>query len=139
MPVELSQLMQLALGKPPALQVGDLPRPVAEHLGCHPAIVWLGTAELGKIVRKHGDQIKVENLQCLPYAISDGVYYKDQNRPNCVTVYYRDKYTNLQYVIGLKPANRGGEVWIQTFYRIDDRKAARRQVQARILYVRKNR
>jgi len=139
MPVELSQLMQLAMGRPPALQVGDLPRPVAQHLKCHPAIVWLGAAELSKIVKKHGSEIKLEQLQCLPFAIRDGEYYSEIKRPNCVTVYYRDRDTKLQYIIGLKPASRGCEVWVQTFFRIDDTKAARRQARDTFLFVRKSR
>jgi hypothetical protein len=96
--------MQLALGQKPALQVGDLPRPVAAHFRCHPAIVWLGTDELRKIVTKH-PQIRVEQLQYLHYAIRDGVYYVEKYRPNCVTIYYIvDERT---YVIGLKPTSRG--------------------------------
>lgn len=137
MPVELSQLMQLVAGKTPALQVGDLPRPVAEFLGCHPAIVWLGHREVQKIVRKHGDSINVPHLQSLPFAIKDGSYYSDPSRTNCVTIYHRFSHDELQYVIGLKPADRGCEVWVQTFYRIDDTKADKRKAKATLLYCRK--
>jgi hypothetical protein len=104
MPVELSQLMQLAMGQLPALQMGDLPRPVAEYLKCHPAIVWLGPNELAKIVRKHGDDIRHEQLQCMPFAIKDGEYYTEECRPNCVTIIYRERNVGLQYTIGLKAA-----------------------------------
>lgn len=101
MPVEFSQLMQLSRGKPPALHVGDLPRPVAEQLKCHPAIVWLGTQELSKIVTKHSS-IRVEQLQCLPAAIRDGHYYLEQQRPFCLTVFYTEAATGREYIIGLK-------------------------------------
>jgi hypothetical protein len=75
MPVELSHLMQLAMGQKPALQVGDLPRIVAEYLGCHPAIVFLGHRELMKIGGKHGE-IKHAELQQLPFMIAKGAYYQ---------------------------------------------------------------
>jgi hypothetical protein len=136
MPIELSRLMQLAAGSLPELYVGDLPRPIAEHLECHPAIVWLGTDELRKIVRKHGHAIRVE-LQCLYMAIRDGSYYSEPERPRCVTIYYRESETELSYVIGLKPACAGTEVWVQTFFRIDDVKRRRRQSKSTFLYAKK--
>jgi len=138
MPVELSQLMQLVAGKLPALQVGDLPRPVAEHLGCHPAIVWLGHNEVQKIVMKHGDCINVPQLQCLPFAIRDGAYYFEPNRLKSVTVFHRFANDDLQYVIGLKPADRGSEVWVQTFFRIDDTKANKRMAKSTLLFHRRS-
>jgi hypothetical protein len=139
MAVELSRLMQLAMGQLPALQMGDLPRPVAEYLKCHPAIVWLGPNELTKIARKHGDDIKLEQLQCMPFALRDGEYYTEDRRPNCVTIIYRERTAGLQYTIGLKAAGRGSEVWVQTFHRIDDRKAARRRAARSFLFVRSGR
>jgi hypothetical protein len=136
MPVELSQLMQLARGKPPALQVGDLPRPVAEYLKCHPAIVWLGTPELRKIVNKHSP-IRVEQLQRLPLAMQDARYYLEPARPHCVTAFYFEPTSERQYILGLKPASHGSEVWVQTFFYIDNKKAARKQDRCTFLYARK--
>jgi hypothetical protein len=132
MPVELSHLMQLAMGRLPALQVGDLPRPVAEYMHCHPAIVWLGAQQLQKIVRDH-PEIRVEQLQCLPFAIHDARYYCDKERSNCLTAYYTAELRG-QYLIGIKPAIRGGEVWIQTFYRQDDKTALRRQSKSSLIH-----
>jgi hypothetical protein len=116
MPVELSYLMQLVSGQKPSLQVGELPRVVAEHLGCHPAIVYLGHEEVLKIVRKH-PKIRVEELQCLPFAIAKGEYREDHERGKCVTVFYNEPTKNKLYLIGLKSACAGGEVWVQSFYR----------------------
>src|SRR5580700_5202100 len=79
MPVELSQLMQLVSRQRTSLQVGDLPRIVATYLQCHPAIVYLGHEEILKIVHKH-PEIRVEELQCLPFAISKGEYREDRQR-----------------------------------------------------------
>jgi hypothetical protein len=109
--------MQLVSGQKSSLQVGDLPRIVAEYLGCHPAIVYLGHNEVIKIVRKHS-AIRVEELQCLPFAIAKGEYREDQARGKCVTVFYNEPSKNKLYIIGLKSACRGGEVWVQSFYRL---------------------
>ena len=69
MPMELSHLIQLVCGQKSSLPVGDLPQDVAKYLGCHPGIVYLGHKEVLKIVRKHRE-IRVEELQCLPFAIA---------------------------------------------------------------------
>jgi hypothetical protein len=133
MPVELSHLMQLVAGQKPSLQVGDLPRPVAEYLRCHPAIVYLGHSEVLKIVRKHRE-IRVEELQCLPYAIANGEYRDDPQRGQCVTVYYNESTRNKLYIVGLKSACRGGEVWVQTFHRTTPDKAKNKQQNSTLLY-----
>jgi hypothetical protein len=117
MPVELSQLMQLVAGQRQSLQVGDLPRVVAERLECHPAVVYLGHREVIKIVRLHGSTIKVEELQSLPYMVRDAEYRVDPMRRVCASLYFHDQEKACLYVIGLKPACRGGEIWISTFYR----------------------
>jgi hypothetical protein len=116
MPVELSHLMQLVSGQKSSLPVGDLPRAVAKHLGCHPAIVYLGHKEVLKIVRKH-PEISVEELQCLPFAIAQGEYHEDTCRAQCVTIFYNEPTKSKLYIIGVKSACSGGEAWIQSFYR----------------------
>lgn len=118
MPVELSLLMQLAMGRKPSLPVGDLPRPVAEHLKCHPAIVFLGHTEFKKIVGKH-QEIKAEHLQYLPYMIKHGTYAHDLNRPNCVTIFHKSDYDGQLYQAGIKATVRGSEVWVQTYHRTE--------------------
>ena len=130
--------MQLAQGTLPALQVGDLPRPVAEHFKCHPAIIWLGTKELAKIVSKHSD-IRLEQLQSLPYMIRDGTHYLEAIHPNSVPIFYRSAAEARWYIIGVKPASRGSEVWVQTFFYISDKKAARRLARASLLHAPKKR
>jgi hypothetical protein len=122
MPVELSQLMQLVSRQRTSLQVGDLPRIVATYLQCHPAIVYLGHEEILKIVHKH-PEIRVEELQCLPFAISKGEYREDRQRGRCVTIFYKSSINNKLYIIGLKSTYDGGEVWIQSFYRTTQSKA----------------
>ncbi len=126
-------LMQLVAGQLRSLQVGDLPRPVAEHLKCHPAVVYLGHKEVLKIAGKH-KEIIVPHLQYLPYAIKEGSYYEEAPRPLCVTILYTDKETSKSYLIGLKSAGRGGEVWVQTFHRIDETKVARKKSSCTLIY-----
>src|SRR5262245_8522458 len=116
MPVELSLLMQLVAGQKTSLPVGDLPHDVAKYLKCHPAIAYLGHKEVTKIVRKHGD-VRIEQLQSLPYAIKDGEYRDDPGRGNCVTIYWENPTDRALYLIGLKSASIGGEVWVQTFHK----------------------
>ncbi|MFD0985656.1 hypothetical protein [Methyloligella solikamskensis] len=122
MPIEISHLMQTAMGQKDAIKVGDLPRQVAKHMGCHPAVVYLGGAELHKITLKHKD-ISAERLQMLFMAIRDGEYRTDdQNRARHLTVIWEFPETRETYVIGLKSASNGGEVWICTYYKISGRK-----------------
>ena len=109
MPVELSHLMMLAIGTKPELKVGDLPRPVAEYLGCHPAVVFLGYKEFQKIAKKH-DKIRREEFQTLPIMIKKGRYIKDAGRRNCVTVFYSDPDSGNIYTAGIKSACQGAEV-----------------------------
>jgi len=98
MPVELSLLMQLVSGQKSSLQVGDLPRTVASYLRCRPAIVYLGHEEVLKIVHKHSE-IRVEELQCLPFAIAKGEYREDRQRGRCVTIFYKSPINNKLYII----------------------------------------
>ncbi len=111
--------MQLASGQKTSLQVGDLPRPVATYLRCHPAIVFLGHKEMLKISKKHTEITSLEFLQ-LPFLIKDGHYYEDEKRRNCVTIYHKLPDDPRLYIAGLKAVDHGCEVWVQTFYRIDD-------------------
>jgi hypothetical protein len=121
MPVELSLLMQLVSGQKRSLPVGDLPIIVANYMNCHPAIVYLGHKEVIKIVGKHGEKIRVEQLQCLPFAIKNGEYRADHARNRTVSIYYRNPFDKELYVIGIKAASKGGEVWICTFYKSSER------------------
>lgn len=125
--------MQLGRGQKPALQVGDLPRPVAEYLNCHPAIVFLGHRELLKIGGKH-KEIGAAEFQQLPFLIKCGRYYEDARRPRCVTVFYELPSDGKLYVAGLKAAARGCEVWIQTFHRIDDYRARAKIEIAKLIF-----
>jgi hypothetical protein len=93
MPMELIQLVS---GQKSSLPVGDLPRDVAKYLGCHLGIVYLGHKEVLKIVRKH-PEIRVEELQCLPFAIALGEYREDAHRECCVTIFYNEPIKNTLY------------------------------------------
>jgi hypothetical protein len=121
MPVELSHLMQLVRGQKQSLPVGDLPRVIADRLHCNPGIVYLGHREVIKIVGNHGEKIRVEQLQCLPFAIKDGEYRADPARGGSISIYYRNPFDNELYVIGIKPASKRGEVWVCTLYQSSDR------------------
>jgi hypothetical protein len=114
--------MQLVAGQKKTLPVGDLPRDVAEYLGCHPAIVYLGHREVLKIVNKHGENVRVEQLQCLHLAIRDGEYRADPGRKRSVSIYYQNPYDGHLYLIGIKPADKGSEVWICTLFQTTAKK-----------------
>lgn len=116
MPIELSQLMQLALNKLPHLYVGELPRPIAKYLKSNPGLVYLGHREFLKISKKH-DEINREEFQSLHLAVKDGTYLTEPKRPNCVTAFWKDGEKSLLYLLGLKTAGDGGEVWVSTFHR----------------------
>jgi hypothetical protein len=125
MPVELSQLMNLALGRIPSLFVGELPRPVAAYLGANPGCAYLGRDELAKIVGKHPDVV-YEDVQHVPYAIRRGYFFRHPKKPNCVTLIWKREDNGKHYLLGLKAAN-SGEVWVQTMHRLSPRKAKNRE------------
>lgn len=125
MPVELSELMQLAMGQKTSLVMGDLPRPVAAIMNCHPAVVYLGNNELHHIASSH-KEIQREELQMIPWLIKGGSYYFHHQFPKCLTVFGELMHDGKLYTIGLKSANGGGEVWVQTMFRMGLKKAIRR-------------
>jgi len=116
MPIELSELMKLAMNKRPSLFVGELPRPVASYLKCNPGVVYLGHREFLKIQNKH-PEIETEEFQSLHLIVKDGMYLPDLKRPSCVTIFWKDPEIPLPYLVGLKAADAGGEVWVSTFHR----------------------
>lgn len=128
MPVEMSDLMQLALGQRPHLFMGELPRPVATYLRCSPGLVYLGTREFHKIANKH-PEIRREEFQSLPHFIRWGRYYSDARRSNCLTLFAYGLENRQLYLCGLKAAENGGEVWIQTLHRTVEKKAERKMRQ----------
>lgn len=125
--------MQLATGLRSELAVGDLPRPVASYLRCDPAIVFLGTAVMKKVVTKH-QVADWEPFQLLPLVVRDGIYYRDAARSNCVTVVYSHPETGKLYLTGIKSASSGAEAWVQTIYRTDERKVRSKSSPALFLY-----
>lgn len=125
MPVELSELMQLALGQRPNLTMGDLPRPVARIMNCHPAIVFLGHKEFQHIASSH-KEIQRAEFQLIPWLIRDGSYYFHAQYPKSITVFGQLMHDNKLYTLGLKAAGGGCEVWVQTMFRMGLKKAMRR-------------
>ena len=132
MPMELSHLIQLVCGQKSSLPVGDLPQDVAKYLGCYPGIVYLGHKEVLKIVRKH-PEIRVEELQCLPFAIALGEYREDSHRERCVTIFYKEPIKNTLYTIGVKSACSDGEAWVQSFYRTTPDKSKNKRQHNKLL------
>lgn len=61
----------------------------------------------------------------MPYIIKGGSYYSVPNRSNCATIFGYATEQNLMYQIGIKAADNGGEVWVQTFHRTTELKAGR--------------
>lgn len=116
--------MEFAAGRKPAIRVGELPRPVAELLHCHPAIVWLGLETFYKIARKH-PEIAVAEFQQLYFLIAKGTYHRDPARPNCVSV-HSPLVDEALCTAALKAADRGCEVWVSTFHRTNEKQIIRR-------------
>jgi hypothetical protein len=125
MPVELSDLMQLALEQRPHLFVGNLPRPVAEIFNCNHGVVYLGKSEFKHIAEKH-PEMRREEFQSIPLIFPSAAYYLDDKRPNCLTVLGRVPGEADLYNIGIKSVQSGSELWVQTMYKIAAKKAERR-------------
>jgi hypothetical protein len=132
MSIELSELMQLMAGRKPVLTIGNLPRSVAAYLKAHPAIVYLRRRELIKILEKH-TEIELDHLMHLTFAIEKGKYYSDPNRTNCVSSIYYNNDNEKAYVVGIKTALNGSEVWISTYHRSTRVKLERRYAQSQYL------
>ncbi|MEQ8446910.1 MAG: hypothetical protein RIB57_13575 [Pelagibacterium sp.] len=123
--MELSELMQLAVGQKTSLVMGDLPRPVAAIMNCHPAIVYLGHNEFRHIASSHLEMQR-EEFQMIPWLIKGGAYYFHEGYPKSLTIFGELAHDNKLYTLGLKSANGGCEVWIQTMFRTGLKKALRR-------------
>ena len=124
MNIELSYLLDLLAGRRRFLTVGDLPRPVADHLRCHPAVVYLRNLEARKIWETHQEVTGIDLLQ-MSLALTKGCYYADPKRARCVTSIYTAE-NGKPYVLGLKSADNGHEVWVATYYRTNADEVARR-------------
>lgn len=120
MAIELSELMQVILGQRPVLTVGNLPRPVADHLKAHPGIVFLRHIELKHILSDH-TYILPYDVMHLTFAIESGAYYEDPKRKNAVTCLYHNQDSGRFYTVGIKTASNGSETWIATYHRAKDR------------------
>lgn len=124
MVAELSQLQQLMMGQIPSLKMGDLPHQVAKEIGCHPGIIFLGANELRHIANKHKEMGR-EQFQQIPLLMKTASYYLRSERNNELTVFSRPEWEDKFYKLGLKSASGGSEVWIQTMFRITERKAVK--------------
>lgn len=133
MPIELSHLHQLITGKRHPLTVGDLPRRVAEHMGCHPAVVYLGRKELFHILETHQNDISLDHVQQFHLAIRDGRYVANPKTNRRVDLFYRATPDDRPYLIGIKSAERGGEVWIASAYRTNEQQERSRANRALVL------
>lgn len=133
MPVELSELMQLAMGRKPNLVMGDLPRPMAALMNCHPAIVYLGHKEFHHIVTRH-KEMQREEFQLIPSLIKTGTYYAHDQYPRSLTIFGELLHDGKLYTLGLKSANGGGEVWVQTMFRTGVKKALRRVAPMKLVH-----
>ena len=111
-----------------------LPRPVAEHIGCHPGTVYLGKEEYQHIIKEHGVVVTPEIMQHMPLALTQGKFFLDRDRPSCVSVFYVDRYTQRLYLMPLKACQKGGEVWVRTFYNISARKSQSKQKRYKLIY-----
>lgn len=98
------------------MPVGNLPHAVAQHLKCHPAVVYLRRTEALKIFAKH-TEIKEYDLQFLPVLIEHGAYIWSAKRPKTITAFYPERMTDKFFLAALKAADSGSEVWVSTFHR----------------------
>lgn len=105
--------------------MGDLPCPVAALWNCHPAVVYLGHKEFHHIASRHVE-MKREEFQLIPSLITTGAYYAHEDFPKSLTIFGELMHDGKLYTLGLKSANGGGEVWVQTMFRTGVKKALRR-------------
>jgi hypothetical protein len=92
-----------------------------------------------KIVTEHPDGVRVEQLQCLTFAVRDAEYRRDAQRRNALSLYYRNPVDGEFYVIGLKHASGRREVWVSTMYRTSEKNQRCQRERAELLYQQQNR
>jgi hypothetical protein len=108
--------MQLLAGQRQIMPVGQLPHDVAQHLNCHPAVVYLRREEALNISVKHRE-IQEYEIQFLPVLIEHGMYVWNKKRPKTVTAFYPEPLENKLFLAAMKVADSGSEVWVSTLYR----------------------
>ena len=124
MPLELSQLHQLASGQRRTIPIPDMPRKTAEAFGCHPGIVYLGHRALKKLIEKHS--LSVSAIQNIPFGLKEGRWFWDDRRNDCAVVIYESGADGQLYYASIKKVGPGNELWLQTCHRTTTSKAERR-------------
>ena len=106
-------------------EVGVLPDEVARALGWPCPWVYLGKSGLAHIAAEHPD-IDDFDLGWIPLAIQSGAFIRVAKSPRTVLVTLRTE-TDRYYLGALKEAQNGTEIWVSSFYRIDQKRFAKLQ------------
>ena len=70
----------------------------------------------------------------MPYLLQSGSYYLESNRPRSVTVLGQLDHDYKRYMVGLKSAESGCEVWVETMFRTGQKKGLRKIKGCRLIY-----
>jgi len=96
------------------------PEYVARHLGWPCPWVYLGQSGLDHIAKEHPD-IDDFDLCWIPLAVESGMIVQLDKPPRKILIAYRADADRF-YLGALKEAQRGTEIWVASFYRIEDKK-----------------
>lgn len=118
MGLELSQLDNLRCRGRGAVQVADLPRAVAEYIGCQLGFAYISGESIRHILKKHPD-VELVDMVCLPDMVRRGLWVEEPGRTACVL--YDHPIRGLRFKAAIKAAGDGFETYIGTFHRVAPR------------------
>ena len=124
MPLELSQIHQLASGQRHSVVLAEMPSKIAMAFGCHPGIIYMGARELTKLLAKHS--LSFAAVQNIPFGIKEGQWFLDDRRQDCAVLIYYSREDRELYYASIKKVGPGNELWLQTCHRTTRAKADRR-------------
>jgi hypothetical protein len=124
MSLTLGDLLDLKNRFRDPIRVGELPFDVSKKLRLRNHGVYLSLASYNHIQNAHPD-ITDYVLLLLPLALRRGLIVQERVKMNVIVVSYIHDETSLRYVVALKIASSGNEVWVSSIYRSKRRQTSR--------------
>ena len=110
--------------------LGRLPIELVKILGCSDELIYLHPSYAPKFLVKH--QLNAEHLQMLPVCIERGAVVQD--REGALSFLFQDKtiYDGIFHA-ALKITGQRHEIWIKTFFRLDESEFRRRLKRGKLI------
>jgi len=117
-----SDILELAAGRRPELEVGTIPYEVRKYLGCSRDTVFLSSDSMKHIVKKHGDHIGLESIKLIPKILFSGFWLTDDRSNHAIACF---KFSEIRLKAVVKVTEDRRRAYLITLY-----KTSRRQEKA---------